>query len=58
MEYLLDLAGGDPGRSISLEKRGRHMISTRHAAGGKDGESSYYAREGGTYEIEMVRERQ
>jgi len=29
VEYLLDLAGGDPGRPISLKKRGRQMISTR-----------------------------
>jgi len=55
MEYLLYLSGGDSGRTISLEKRGCHMISTRRAVGGKDVESSHYARECGTYEIEMVR---
>ena len=31
-----------------------HVISARRAVGGKDGESSYYAREGGTCEIEIV----
>jgi hypothetical protein len=55
MEYLLYLSGGDSGRTICLKKRGCHVINTRQAAGGKDGKSSYYAREGGTYEIEMVR---
>jgi hypothetical protein len=51
MEDLLYLAGGNSGRTIRLERRGCHMISTRPTMGGEGTQSSYYAREGGTYEI-------
>lgn len=48
MEDLLHLSGGDSGRSISLEKKVRQMINTRRRAVRVP--SSYYAREGSTYE--------
>lgn len=52
MEYLLYLSGGDAGRTISLEQTERQMSNAHHEMGGEDMESSYYARERGTYEVE------
>ena len=49
MENLLYLPGGYSGRAICLKKRGCSTINTRLIVGGEGAESSYYARERGTY---------
>ena len=53
MEYLLHLSGGDSGRTIRLRET-CHVINNHHTMGGQAAECSYYAREGGTYEIEPL----